>query len=395
MILKIKKSMALVLTLLITICSSNMLYVEAISPDYNFTNKIQDGQQVSLQQGVLLLDVNLRGEIEVYNPNNEHIYTLISDSTQDNKSKIVLNINQEGQWAFKIKEKYPEGNSEHQPWGINYAQNITPIEDEMFEVSGNNDNVIVFNSKKDQTLNINITYKNNKGNEEEPAVMNLIDKNGELSKELLYLDGNQTTQRVKVDVKEGMNIIEVYLANRKVEWSMQVQPSYPDVDNHWAESQIRNFVNKGYTNGYEDGTFQPDGSITRAEFVSIFNRVFGVTGGSGKVFNDTQNHWAKDNIDIAVTNGICQGKSEQEFNPDDKITREEAAVMVANYKKIGDEDHNKIKEYTDYDQVSDWAQNSLEAAVENGYINGKTSTTLEPKSSMTRAEAVVILSRMI
>ncbi|MCR8745436.1 S-layer homology domain-containing protein [Romboutsia lituseburensis] len=392
--LKIKKSMVLVLALLITICTSNVIRVEAASQDYNFTNKLEDSQKVNLQRGALLLDVSLRGEIEVYNPNNEHVYTLTSNSVQDNKSKIILNINQQGQWYFKIKENYPQGHTYYEPWEIYYTQNITPIEDEMFEASGNNDDVIVFNSKKNQTLNINIIFKDNKGSEEESAVINLINKDGELSKELLYLEGDKTTQRVKVDVKEGMNIIEVYMTNRNVEWSMQVQPSYPDVDNHWAETQIRDFVNKGYTNGYEDGTFKPDGSITRAEFVSIFNRVFAITGGSGKVFNDTQNHWAKENIDIAVTNGICKGKSDEEFNPDDKITREEAAVMVANYKKISDSDYDKIKQYTDYDQVSEWAQTSLEAVVENGYISGKTPTTLEPKSSMTRAEAVVILSRI-
>lgn len=76
---------------------------------------------------------------------------------------------------------------------------------------------------------------------------------------------------------------------------------FTDISKHWAESTIKSFVNSKYINGYNDGTFRPDNLITRAEFVKILNKYFGLTNKSGKVFSDTSSHWAKEEIDIAVT----------------------------------------------------------------------------------------------
>ena len=169
-----------------------------------------------------------------------------------------------------------------------------------------------------------------------------------------------------------------------------------DITGHWAESQIKDFINKGYINGYPDGTFKPNNSITRAEFVTIFNKVFGLTQTSDKTFNDTLNHWAKNEIDIAVTNGVCQGTSDTTFEPNAPITREQAAKMIANYKKISDMHHNKINGYNDGSQTANWAINEVEAILEAGYMNGYSDTnTFKPKNNITRAEAVVTLGRVI
>ena len=169
-----------------------------------------------------------------------------------------------------------------------------------------------------------------------------------------------------------------------------------DITGHWAESQIKDFISKGYLNGYPDGTFKPQASIKRSEFVKILNKVFGLTTKSGKVFNDTVNHWAKDEIDIAVTNGVCQGTSATTFEPEAPITREQAAKMIANYKKISDMHHNKINGYNDGSQTANWAINEVEAILEAGYMNGYSDTnTFKPKNNITRAEAVVTLGRVI
>lgn len=169
-----------------------------------------------------------------------------------------------------------------------------------------------------------------------------------------------------------------------------------DITGHWAEGQIKDFINKGYLNGYPDGTFKPQASITRAEFVKTLNKAFGLTAKSGKVFDDTVWHWAKDDIDIAVTNGVCQGTSDTTFEPNAPITREQAAKMIANYKKILDTHHDKINGYNDGSQTASWAINEVEAILEAGYMNGYSDTnTFKPKNNITRAEAVVTLGRVI
>lgn len=168
-----------------------------------------------------------------------------------------------------------------------------------------------------------------------------------------------------------------------------------DINGHWANNEITKFVNNNYILGYEDNTFKPNNSITRAEFVSILNRVFNLTTSSGKVFNDTNNHWAKQAIDIAVTNGVCNGKSNNLFYPNDKLTRQEASVMLSNYLKLQDTQLDKINSFYDSHTISDWALYSIEGMLEKGFMNGYPTGLLKPLNNITRAEAVVLINNVI
>ncbi len=76
------------------------------------------------------------------------------------------------------------------------------------------------------------------------------------------------------------------------------------------------------------------------------------------------------------------------------ITREAAAKMLANYMKIEDKNHDKIKKFSDYNEISDWAKDAFEGNLENGYIKGTDEGKLAPKNNITRAEVVTILSRV-
>ena len=185
---------------------------------------------------------------------------------------------------------------------------------------------------------------------------------------------------------------------------IELDSTEPDQDNkinftdvsqdYWAYSQIQDFVKKGYIEGYGDNTFRPKEPIKRNEFVKIFNQVFGLTNKSGIVFDDTKDNWAKDEIDIAVTNGVAQGIGANKFEPEEYITREAAVKMLANYMKIEDKNHDKIKRFPDYNEISDWARDAFEGNFEKGYIQGTDEGKLAPKNNITRAEVVTLLGRV-
>ena len=185
---------------------------------------------------------------------------------------------------------------------------------------------------------------------------------------------------------------------------IELDTTEPDQDNkinftdvsqdYWAYSQIQDFVEKGYIEGYGDNTFRPKEPIKRNEFIKIFNQVFGLTNKSGIVFDDTKDNWAKDEIDIAVTNGVAQGIGANKFEPEEYITREAAVKMLANYMKIEDKNHDKIKRFPDYNEISDWARDAFEGNFEKGYIKGTDEGKLAPKNNITRAEVVTLLSRV-
>ena len=166
-----------------------------------------------------------------------------------------------------------------------------------------------------------------------------------------------------------------------------------DIAGHWAEASIVKMVDQGIISGYPDGTFKPEGKITRAEFASLLVRGFQLPIGGSKVFSDTANHWAKDFIAAAYSQGIISGYSEYEFGPDDPITREQMAVMIV--KAARPDADVEGKTFADNNSIADWARQAVIIATGNNIISGYPDNTFRPKSNTTRAEAAVVLNQTL
>ena len=105
--------------------------------------------------------------------------------------------------------------------------------------------------------------------------------------------------------------------------------NYTDVPaDAWYNNAVSTLSNAGIIDGYEDGTFKPDGNITRAEFATIAVRFFEATYDGGDLFSDIAGHWAQDYINEAANAGIVDGYPDGTFRPQQYITRAEAMTMV-------------------------------------------------------------------
>ena len=165
-----------------------------------------------------------------------------------------------------------------------------------------------------------------------------------------------------------------------------------DIDKHWAKKEIEEFLSKGYVSGYDDDTFRPNNSITRAEFVRIVNNVFGFTEKGSIDFKDVKaGTWYYNDISIGVKKGYISGYGDKTFKPNDNITREEAANIVATITKLKGDGKLSFK---DSDKISSWAKTSVDALSDNKIILGYEDNTFRPQSHMTRAESVSTLSRV-
>ena len=104
---------------------------------------------------------------------------------------------------------------------------------------------------------------------------------------------------------------------------------FSDVNNgSWYNNAVSTMAAMGIVEGYPDGTFRPNDYITRAEFAAIVAR-FEVAGNSeGNFFNDTDGHWAEELINIAANNGWVNGYPDGSFCPNNYITRAEAMTLV-------------------------------------------------------------------
>lgn len=162
-------------------------------------------------------------------------------------------------------------------------------------------------------------------------------------------------------------------------------------EDHWASSQITDFVDKGYLNGYDDNTFRPNSSISRAEFVKLVNKVFGFTEGTEVKFTDvSKEFWAYDEIAIAVKEGYIDGYPENIFKPNEPITREEAAKVISQIMKLSGDG---VLSFDDTDDIADWAKPHIDALSDNGILEGSENMFM-PKKHMSRAETVMMLSRI-
>ena len=166
-----------------------------------------------------------------------------------------------------------------------------------------------------------------------------------------------------------------------------------DIAGHWAEDVITQWENAGMISGYEDGTFRPNNSVTRAEFVIMMNNALGLTEAGEVSFSDVQpGNWFYNAVAIAVAAGYCSGYEDGTFKPSATITRAEAAVMIANASKL-EQDATGAAGFTD--SIPAWAQGSVGAVVKAGFMSGYPDGTFAANQSITRAEAVSSLNRVI
>lgn len=168
-----------------------------------------------------------------------------------------------------------------------------------------------------------------------------------------------------------------------------------DFVGHWAEATIQKWIDEGKISGYPDGTFKPDGSITRAEFVKMVNGIIDYDGKGSITFDDVKKEdWFYDQIKIAQEIGYISGYSKTQFGPNDNITREQAAAILSRIQYLKD-NSSAVNKFIDNTNISSWAVGSVGAASSNGFINGHSDGSFKPKDNLSRAEAVTMLDNVL
>ena len=168
-----------------------------------------------------------------------------------------------------------------------------------------------------------------------------------------------------------------------------------DVNGHWAEQAIHDWMERGYIGGYEDNTFRPDQTITRAEFVKLVNKTIDADQTATIAFSDvSDSDWFAGEVALALGEGYVSGFEDGTFRPDQPVTRAQAAAFLAKALKLtGDAD--AVADMTDSAAIPDWAAGAIGAVVDKGYMGGYEDGTFRPNRPLTRAEAVSMLNRVL
>lgn len=179
--------------------------------------------------------------------------------------------------------------------------------------------------------------------------------------------------------------------------------SFDDVAGHANQEAIEALASRGIIAGKGDNRFDPDATMTRAEFAAIVVRALGMAPKATNAFSDvSSNAWYAGYVGTAYSYGLITGAGNGRFNPDGTITRQEAAVMVARAAKLCGMDTelenyeilNVLAQFTDYVTIAQWAQEGVAFCYDEDILD-QSDLNVEPARVILRCEIAEMLYRML
>ncbi len=216
----------------------------------------------------------------------------------------------------------------------------------------------------------------------------------------VYIDEDGNTQIMEGVLSGG---IMKFTTNHLSDYAlMYVDKSFDDVAiEFWGAEAIEALAAREVVNGIGSDMFNPNGEITRAEFVTIMVKYFDLTSNSNDNFAVESDTWYAGYIAIAKDNNILPEIYDDVFEPNVAITRQE--MMYILYKSLEVEDEldtlednsDKLSDFTDSDTVSDYAVEGSEYLISRDIINGSGDGMFNPTGTSTRAEVAQMMWNMI
>jgi hypothetical protein len=173
-------------------------------------------------------------------------------------------------------------------------------------------------------------------------------------------------------------------------------------DYPWAESYINTLAQAKIVSGYNDNTFKPGNNVKRADFIIMLLKAIGVdtTVEQQSNFTDvSKDKYYYNAVAIAKEMGIASGNPDGTFNPESNITRQDMMILAKkavelklNSSLTGDS--SVLDKFADKETISPYAVDSLAAMVNAGIVNG-TGNNIQPKDNTTRAQAAVIICKIL
>ena len=170
----------------------------------------------------------------------------------------------------------------------------------------------------------------------------------------------------------------------------------------WFYDNVVYVYENGLMDGVSDTLFDPDGTVTRAQLVTMLWRLEGEPSVNYALpFTDVSGgEWYAEAVRWAAGEGIVNGVSETEFAPNAAVTREQLAAILHRYAQhkgydVSIGESTNILSYSDFASISEYAISAMQWVCGEGIITGVTESTLEPRGTATRAQSAAILMRFL
>ena len=202
---------------------------------------------------------------------------------------------------------------------------------------------------------------------------------------IVKADGTEEVIKTSLTTENG---VAVTLSDGDTVKVVDNSKTFEDVPaTYWGAEAVDFATSRELFVGTSETTFAPDTAMTRAMIVTVLARFEGVDTTTGSTWYEAGQQWA-------MQNGVSDGS-----NMDASLTREQLVTMFYRYAQSKGYDTTQggmaIREYADFEQISDYAAEAMTWAVNTGIINGTSSTTISPQGPATRAQVATILMRFI
>lgn len=183
--------------------------------------------------------------------------------------------------------------------------------------------------------------------------------------------------------------------------------SFPDIRGSACQSAVEALAAREIINGMTADSFEPDATMTRAQYAAIIVRALGLKPdktGSGKYRDVPEGSWFAPFVGTASRYGIVEGRDDGSFDPQGTINRQEAAVMTARAAALCGMDTSMnadgirmfISEFTDYMTVSKWARESMAFCFKAGIlVSDEFEEDILPGQAITRGEVALMVYRLL
>ncbi len=226
---------------------------------------------------------------------------------------------------------------------------------------------------------------------------------GDRSRLGLYRHEGKAWAYRKSWVKPGADQVVGQLYSFSKYTVMAYRKRFTDTASHWAYADVDVMASKHVVKGVSATAFNPDGKVTRAEFAAMVVRALGLPEApDAATFSDVPaGAWYAGVVGAAAKAGVVTGMGDGTFRPNDRISREQMAVMVARALKAAGKSVSPervsaiLAGFSDRGRISAWAREGVAAAADAGVVKGLPNGSFAPKAEATRAEAAAMLKRYL
>ncbi|MFD0960894.1 S-layer homology domain-containing protein [Paenibacillus chungangensis] len=185
--------------------------------------------------------------------------------------------------------------------------------------------------------------------------------------------------------------------------------TFEDLLGHWAKREVELLASKLIVNGVAENQFAPNNEITRAEFAALLVRSLGLAiapngAQTTSPFSDiSADTWYAPAVAAAVEANLINGYEDGSFQPNQSISREEIAVIIDRAKRLADTNTKRdqvhvsevLTRFADQTDMANWSKPSIANLVQDGLINGRSENEFAPQAHTTRAEAAALIERLL